>query len=86
MDNEYANAYEDGLRMFRANYDNNEESEYFNCGKSHYNKNENDVITEAKEKTGTDYSDVGWVECELVEIWEVDRTTECLNDIICIYR
>lgn len=56
------------MKMFRATYSGDQENEYF-YSEGNYNKDDNDVIEEAKS-----YGD-------LIELWEVDQDTECLNDI-----
>lgn len=61
------------MKMFRANYSGEQEDEYF-FSEGNYNKDDNDVIEEAKT-----YGD-------LQELCEVDQDTECFNAIRLVWR
>ena len=60
---------------YRADYNNNVDSEYFHCG------SDDEAVEQALEKSNETYADIGLVECELVELYEVDYNTECFNGI-----
>ena len=61
-------------RMFRADYSGETESEYFYCGKNIYNQTIKDVVEDAKQ-----YGD-------LVELYQVDQRTECLNNLRLVWH
>lgn len=63
------------MKWYRADYDNQVDSEYFIA------ESDEQAIEQAKSKTEVEYSDVGMVKCELVELFEVDDNTEFFNEI-----
>lgn len=63
------------MKWYRADYDGETEAEYFTA------ESDEEAISIGHAKTGTMYSDVGWIPCSMVELWEIDDNTECFNAI-----